>query len=258
MKSQVFQNMIKRLYPKDMADSDVKLLSAADAPQAMDILKLKETIEGRKDAAMLARQSKMEGTDNKRYTSLGDALDENKGRAGEFGRQVQFVNNADRVLQLAKQFPDLNLPPAQMGELASASASLIGGGSGAAEGTINRFVPKTLAGSAAGLAQWLTSEPHGAGQQAFVKQMMDTAQRERDLAASKLQAVKMSRVAQYSDLSTKDPAKFNAVLESHGIDPAQYADYQKNGYKAPTPTKPTTNPSPDGLEDEMRKRGLLK
>ncbi len=171
---------------------------------------------------------------DKRFTSLGEALDENRQRSGEFGRQAQFVNNADRALVLGKQFKDGNLPPAQVAELASAVASMVSGGSHAAEGTINRFVPKTGSGVAADVEQWLTGNPKGAGQQAFVKMMLETAEREKHLAASKVNAIKLSRVADFRDLSQSDPERFNIALQSHGIDPKDYAAFQAGGYKVPS------------------------
>ena len=170
---------------------------------------------------------------DKRFSTLGEALDENKGRTGEFGRQAQIINNADKALVLGKQFADGNLPPAQMAELAGATANLVSGGNGAAEATVHRFVPSTFSGSEAGISQWLSSEPKGAGQQAFVKQLLETAQREKELAASKVNAIKLSRVADYKDLSTKDPQRFDVSLQSHGIDPKDYAEFAGNGYKVP-------------------------
>lgn len=168
---------------------------------------------------------------SKRLSALGDAIDENKGRTGELGRQIQFVNNADRVLTLKKQFPDGNLPAAQMAELATASAGLLGGGTGAAEHTISRFVPKSASGDVAKLQEWLESEPKGAGQQAFAKQMFETAEREKALAQDKVKGAKYARVAQFSDL--QDNAGFNSVLQSHGIEPSEYETYKNNGFKLP-------------------------
>jgi hypothetical protein len=184
-------------------------------------------IKANKDIAM------GEKTD-KRFTTLGEALDENKARSGEFGRQQQMVNNADRVLALKKQFPDGNLPPGQMAELAGATASLISGGSHPAEGIINQYLPPTLSKTEAGITQWLTSNPKGAGQQKFAQMMFDTAQREKELAFSKVNSVKLSRVADFKDLAKKDPDRFNVAMQSHGINPKDYAAFVANNYQVPS------------------------
>lgn len=170
---------------------------------------------------------------NKRFSNFGEALDENKGRTGEFGRQAQFVNNSDRVLVLGQQFPDGNLPPAQMGELAQATAALVSGGSHGAEATVKRYVPHTFSGSAAGIEQWLSSDPKGAKQQGFAKLMFETANREKSLAQGKIEGIKYSRVAQFGDLEKRDPETFNAVLMSHGIEPDKYKQFKAGGYRAP-------------------------
>lgn len=241
--AQVYRAILGKVAPKALDGIDTSQLTPADAPlvnpllehnakleQAKELAALRAQAMGTKAATTASRQS------NDRITKFGDALDENKGRTGEFGRQVQFVNNADRVLALKQQFPDGDIPPTQMAELASASAALISGGSHGAEATVNRFVPKTLSGSEAGIAQWLTSDPHGAGQQAFAKLMFDTAIRERAIAAGKVKQTKMSRVAQYADVEQSDPDRFNAVLSSHGLDPDEYQQFKKAGFKsAPEP-----------------------
>jgi hypothetical protein len=203
-------------------------------------------------------QQGMEEKAAKRFTTFGDALDPDKNRAGNFGTQQQIVYNAKKIQQLAAQFPDLNLPPAQVAELAQATAGMLSNGNHAAESTVDRYVPKSVGRSAAELQQWITNKPQGAEQQAFVKQMLDTAARERQLAESNVKDIKFKRVAQFSDLQKKDPATFNAILESHEVDPDEYATYQSNGFKMPKASAPGSGAGNDALESEMRKRGLLK
>jgi len=120
-----------------------------------------------------------------------------------------------------------------MSELASSTASLSNGGGHAAEGTINQYLPPTVSKTEAGITQWLTNNPQGSGQQKFAQMMFDTAQREKDLASSKVNAVKLSRVADYKDLAQKDPQRFNIALQSHGIDPKDYAEFASNNYQVP-------------------------
>lgn len=190
---------------------------------------------------------------SRRFTAMSDALDEDKARTGEFGRQKQFVNNADRVLALRTQFPDGNLPPAQMAEFATSVASLIGSGSHAAEATVGRYVPHTSSGTVADIVQYLSNDPQGAGQQGFVKLMTDTAERERGLAQSKLKAVKYQRVASFGDMENRDKDRFNEILESQGVDPEEYQQFKKNGYKFP---ERITVISPDGKVGNIPKTQL--
>jgi hypothetical protein len=218
-------------------------------------------IQAAKDNAALRTQLFQQGQEekaNKRFATFGDALDPDKNRAGNFGTQQQIVYNAKKIEQLAAQFPDLNLPPAQVAELAQATAGMLSNGNHAAESTVDRYVPKSVGRSEAELAQWITNKPKGAEQQAFVKQMLDTAARERQLAESNVRDIKFKRVAQFGDLQKKDPDTFNAILQSHEVDPEEYSEYQKNGFKMPKASAPAGGGSNDALEAEMKKRGLLK
>lgn len=204
-------------------------------------------------------QQNQQEKDAKRFGSFGDALDPDKSRAGNFGAQQQIVYNAKKLEALSSQFPDGNMPPAQVAELAQATANMLSGGNGAAESTVNRYVPSSVGRDAASITQWITNKPQGAQQQAFVKQMLETGQRERTLAEQNVKQIKYQRVSQFGDLQKKDPGTFNAVLLSHDIDPGEFAAYQQNGYKLPqaSPTSPTAGGGNDALAAEMKKRGLL-
>ncbi len=169
----------------------------------------------------------------KEFAALGNDLDPNKARTGEFGKMAGMVNAADRALVLGQQYADGNLPPAQVAELATSVASLVSQGGHAAESTIHRFVPESYSGSAAKLEQWLTSEPKGANQQAFVKQLLDTAEREKQLAQSKIETTQFSRIPKYEHLREADQPKFDSILRGYGVDPDKYNAYKSGGYKMP-------------------------
>lgn len=219
-------NQVDGMSAQDLSDFMQKGLSSLESAETR-----KASMKMHNDLVGLKQRELNDDKFNKRITLFGDSLDENKGRTGEFGRQQQLVNSSDRALVLGKQFADGNLPPAQVAELATSVAGLVSGGSHAAEATVHRFVPSTYSGSEAGISQWLTSEPKGAGQQAFVKQLLETAQRERQQAVGKIHGIKMSRVAQFEDLQRQNPTAFNAVLQSKGVDPEEYAKFKAGGYK---------------------------
>lgn len=170
---------------------------------------------------------------NKRFTDFDNYLSTYKGKSGEFGRMQNTINNADRLLALRDQYPDLNFPAAQQAELAIAGAALVGGGSHPAEGTIHMFVPKTAWGDVAKLRDWYSSDPHGVQQQGFAKAMLDTAQREKKLAMDKIQGEQFPRINAYSDLKKKDVERFKAILQGRGLDPDQYEKFVANGGKMP-------------------------
>lgn len=183
---------------------------------------------------------------NKQLGQFGDALDPNKGRAGEFGKQQAQVNSAKRVEALGDQFPDGNLPKSQMGELALATANLVSAGNHAAEATVSRLVPSSAAGNAAALQSWLESEPTGANQQAFAKLMFETAKRERAVAEKNLLETKLSRVSQYEHLAgdpgSKQEQRFQSVMKSKGISPEVYDQYKQNNFQTLAPKAVVPDP----------------
>jgi hypothetical protein len=90
------------------------------------------------------------------------------------------------------------------------------------------------------MTEWLTNNPTGTNQQAFVKRMMGTIQNERNMAEQQIKKTRMQRVAQFEDVRSKDPEGYENVLRSWEIDPQEYDDWKKSGYKKlPITTTPT-------------------
>lgn len=211
----------------------------AEKQNFQDMRRLQERGQNLKDKEYNQRQEDLnlrkdqaaDDKTNKRFTEFSQYLDPSKGRAGEFGNQLQKANAADRILVLADQNPSLNFSRNQMTELAAATAALITNGSHPAEATIHAMTPSTVGGDIAKLTDWLTSKPNGAQQQAFAKQMLETATREKKLAMSKVRDYQFQRVGAYSDLRGKDEARFKGVLRDRGIDPDEYEQFLKNGGK---------------------------
>lgn len=131
------------------------------------------------------------GDSTKALASLLKDFDPSGARTGQFGKDYAVTQAADKLRRLTATDP--NLWPQQMTELSTSLASLVGGGGGAAQSQIEHLTPHTLSGDYAKIAQWVTSDPHGAGQQAFVKAMMETAEREDAGAKDRIRNVQLSR-----------------------------------------------------------------
>lgn len=137
-------------------------------------------------AASTKADSKKADWITKESGAMGSDLDPSRMRGGFLGKTQDRLAAAQRLEVLHNQYGD-DLPPNVMREFASSLASLISNGaSGTAVHQINELVPQTKSGGIAKLEQWLTDSPHGTGQQAFVKQMMDTVKREKELAQDQI------------------------------------------------------------------------
>lgn len=156
---------------------------------------------------------------DKALKELGSDFNPSSGRAGEFGKNQTRVNAAKRVLALAldEKGQPRNLNPQQMPELAQSVAGLIGGSS-AAQAQTEHLLPKSYSRDVAGVLQYLTNEPHGAGQQAFVQNMVETAQREAQVAQQGIDQVRGQLGAKHQRIIQSNPQAARRVLQGFGWD----------------------------------------
>ncbi len=237
-----YRNTLKATFPKIAAQygDSFDNITAADAPNITKIYDTKIVADQRAEAAkehadamrqnsidrnaMLGKsiEGKNEKYDQKLATEMSAKLDSSGARAGNFGKAGAMVMASDRILGLLKQFPDGNVPKAQTEELATAVAAMVGGGSVQSQNQINSVVPQSMAGNANAIVGCLTNEPRGMGQQAFIKNLQDSANRERSVAQSQMEGIKAQRLAPYMDFYNRSPNTFNRILKSSGMDPKNY------------------------------------
>lgn len=157
---------------------------------------------------------------DKALKELGADFNPSSGRAGEFGKNQARINAAKRLLTLAQdeQGNPRDLTPQQMPELAQGLASLISGGGAGAQSQIEHLTPQSLRGDWAKVAQWITNEPHGSGQQAFVKNMTETAQREAQVAQQGIDQTRGSLGAKHQRILRANPDAARNVLKGFGWD----------------------------------------
>ncbi len=169
---------------------------------------------------------------DKRFTGLGEALDPSKGARGAFGIAKQSFDRAEKLESLASAFPSGNLDSRQIEELAIGMNSLLSGSNAGAASQVEALVPKTVMGDARKLKEWLTNEPTGTNQQAFVKRLLGTIEREKATVSDQMKRIKYERAGRYSDLEKTDQARFKNALEDADIDPDEYDKWRKGGKKA--------------------------
>lgn len=144
--------------------------------------------------------------DNKRLDDLGNMLTTGGRNAADFKNHQHIVTNADKILQMEPQMQSQagGLDKRQIEEISIASANLLSSGTGAAQATIQALVPHTYGSDSAGLKEWLSSDPQGTNQQAFVNRMFETAKREKQLASEKIKGYRADMLGTYSDLADND------------------------------------------------------
>lgn len=169
----------------------------------------------------------------------------------DMGRQQATLTNADRLLTLGEQgkLQKGGLDKRQVHEAAIASAALVSGGSGAAQSTIEALVPHTSDNIQANIEEWLSSDPTGTNQQAFVNRMMETAQREKHLAGQKINGIKTDVMQGYAHLKKADPERWEKAV---GYQLGKDAKFDDQGhYKASEFQAPTQAPAVGGAGTAM-------
>jgi hypothetical protein len=176
----------------------------------------------RREQMKATQGTRADATNQKMADSLKKDLDADAGRTGNFGTVSKQVLQAQKLEALANQFPDGNLNSRQVEELSLGLANMLSGSSGASRSQVEALVPHTWTGKMANVSEWLTADPKGAGQQAFVKQMMDTVQREKETSMQQLNAIREQRLSAHRNYANSDPSGFKAQLQSYGLDPNNY------------------------------------
>lgn len=185
-------------------------------------------------ANLKAQNAKLKGESvgNKDWSKFSDAMDPNKARGGNLAKSQAMINASDRVDALFRQFPDNNIPKAQTTELTTAVAAMVNGGSAQSQHQIDSMVPSSARGSAQDIASWITNEPTGRQQQAFMKMLRETSSRERDVATSQVRQAQAGRLQQFDYLNKNNPQKYRGILQGYGFDPNDIDDSGKYAPKA--------------------------
>lgn len=163
--------------------------------------------------------------------NMKDDFDADRGRSGNFGQISAKVQSAERLQTLVNAYKDSggNLPKAQMEELSMGLAGMLTNSNSPAVSQVQALVPHTFMGNVQDAGSWLLNEPRGADQQKFVSKMADTINREKNLANDQLNSIRASRLPAHGTLKNLAPDKYNALLQSYGLDESNI----KNGKYVP-------------------------
>lgn len=216
--SQGYRDMMKQFGVNVQGDA-----SATDIEKiAPWIVKAYESEESRKQQSQLSKDKaldrnallKIKGAEkesadlDKLGLRMGDDIDPNRPKTGEFGKNQARLNAAGRVKGLIEASGG-NPSRIPMRELATTVGNMLTMGSQTSVTQINELVPHTLQGDAAGIAEWFTGNPTGAEQQNFVKLYDKIASREAEIAKNQMNdAIFQKSYSKYSKLKEKDPEDF--------------------------------------------------
>lgn len=193
----------------------------ADTSHALATLGHIEGVRGRQQAGSIAKGAREDAQTDKDFQKLDGILSPERMRSGAAGDAVKRLWGSERLKTLLTDPAGAaaNLTSSQMQEAASALQSLISPG-GHSEHEVAALVPSSARGNAAKVIQWLSNEPTGTNQQAFVRQMLQTAHREEATVRDQVEGAMVRSLPTFSQLKRKDPERYRALLEAKGLSEA--------------------------------------
>jgi hypothetical protein len=206
----------------------------------------KEMVDNKekRDAAIKGAKEK---NDLKRTTAFGDALTNiSKTRSGNAAAAQGVVLRAERLETLANAYKSGNLDKRQIEELAIGLNAMLSGSNTGSSEQVKNLVPKTMMGNMMGIGEFLSNDPKGTNQQAFVDRMMGTVQREKATASQQVKRVVMQRAVPYQDLEKTNPDQFYNTLESNGVSREEWKAWRSGGYKQMSAVQSPDNPGGNG------------
>lgn len=215
--SQQYKAMLRQAFPKmKMPDN----LNAHDI-QKSGLVSLAQTMTNR-EAIQQQRadksREKQELQQDTRFSKLGDKLmSEMASSRSAFGKAANTVRSAEALEQLTGNMNPNDLDTRQITEIARNLDAMLSSGQSTVAG-MKKLLPETAMGSASKIQEYIMNMPKGARQGEFVKRMMETVEREKDLAKDQVKRTQDKVLAGYSDLKKKDPTRWEELMQAHGLD----------------------------------------
>lgn len=221
--SKQYQELVKSMgVPVKGNESAATLIKAL--PFLQQYQSQKENREARKEQAALERE-KIAATKallidekaNKEFKDMSQKLtSEIASSRSAFGKGANIVRSAEAIEKLVEGIDPKDIDVRQITEIARNLDAMLSQGAATISGT-KKLIPSSFAGDAAKIAEYITSQPKGARQGEFVKRMIETVEREKELAKQQIIRTQNKILAGYGHLKEKYPSRYNEILEEHEI-----------------------------------------
>lgn len=214
--SQQYRTLLKKAFPK----MNVPDTTSAGDIQKSGMVNLARVMASREmmqqNKAETSKEKQAAETD-KRFSKLSDKLvSEMASSRSAFGKAANTIRSAEAIERLAANIDPNNLDLRQITEVARNLDSMLSSGQATISG-MKKLIPETSLGSASKIAEWISNQPKGANQGAFVNRMLDTVKREKELAAEQIKRTQGKVLSGYTDLKKKDPNRWEEVMQAHEL-----------------------------------------
>ena len=209
--------MLTNVFEKEEARKSNKDLKQLGYAQLKDTAAARA--EQRKDEQATKRDEKQLYSDIKRIDTAGKTINQSLASSrSAFGKAANVNASAEKALALANQYKDKNqLDSRQISELATVVDTILSMGQGTVAGR-EKLTPETYLGNLKKIEEKIRAIPQGAGQKEFVDRLVDTIQRERDVANKQIREIKMTAIAPYISIAKRNPEQWDDMARANGFD----------------------------------------
>lgn len=167
-----------------------------------------------------------------------------------FGRGANIVRSAEAIENLVAGMDPKDIDKRQVYEIASSLDAMLSSGASTVSGR-EHLIPKSFTKDAAGIAEYITSRPQGVGQQAFIKRMLETVEREKELAKHQVKTESKKMLSSYADIQKRNPEIWNLMLQQHDLNPDLFKEPTEDSKHQASPAASTSAPQSDMVKVQL-------
>lgn len=164
-----------------------------------------------------------------------------------FGKSANILRSAEAIEVLVNQQPPGQMDSRQITELARSLDAMLSQGAATIAGT-QKLIPHSMSGDAAKIAEYISNQPKGAGQAKFIKRMIETVEREKNLAHTQIKREAQKMLSSYADLAKKQPEAWKLMLREQGL--------PEDIFESNPSSNIEKNIDKDAVAAELKRRGL--
>lgn len=261
---------LNRIGRKDLASQITPGMSAKQIEDIFGQYNLQNMVtaheaqQNRLEMAKMRAGEKAEGTKIKQDAADTKRLDQaNKmitasvaSSRGAFGKSANILRSAEAIETLVKQQPPGQMDSRQIAEVARSLDAMLSQGSATIAGT-QKLIPRSMSGDSAKIQEYIGNIPRGAGQAEFIKRMVETVVREKELARKQIKRESRKMLSSYADIAKKNPEAWNLMLQQHDLPQDVFnLDNEETNTENIGGEHPQFNVDQDSLQKEMKKRGM--
>ena len=196
-----------------------KMLQARENAELRKHLAIEGAKKRQADKELLL-QERRERNIEKDFMSLGKQIEQGLASSRNMlGKNAGIVRGANAIQALASKWKPDELTNTEIVEIAKSLDAMLSQGAPTITGTA-KLVPWSAPGDINKIAQYISGIPKGAQQGEFVKRLLGTVQREKELATRQIKDIqnRIIGVGGYH-LREKAPEQFENLIQTYGLTP---------------------------------------